>query len=411
MMRARPSGVHARCRAALALALCVALALGGCDALIPEGANPGDVQDGPLPGLTPEERAAFVRGDQAFGRPFSPSEGLGPIFNDVSCAACHSADGRGRPENALVRFGEAPDYLGAYGGPQIQDQAIPGAVPELLPPGVASSVRLPPAVFGVGLIEAIPDAAILALADPDDADGDGISGRVNWAYAKAYVPDHEGGGAEPRVGRFGRKAQTGSLLQQVVEAYHQDMGITTDFVPDENVNPQASRATAAADRVADPELAAEEVRAVLAYLRGLAAPAPGRTTPERERGAQLFASVGCTACHVPELRTGTSSMAALSDQPVPLFSDLLLHDMGDALADGRADGSASGREWRTAPLWGLRVMRRFLNGEAFLLHDGRARNVNDAILLHGGEAQRARDAYANLTPEERAALLAYVESR
>lgn len=389
---------------------CALLALAACDVLIPESANPGDVQDGPLPGLTQEESAAFVRGDAAFGRPFSPGEGLGPIFNNVSCASCHSADGRGRPENALVRFGEAPGFFGEMGGPQLQNKAIPGAVAELLPAGIASSVRLPPPVFGVGLIEAIPDAAILAHADPDDSDGDGISGRVNWVYAKDYVPGHEGGGTDARIGRLGRKAQTSSLLQQVLEAYHQDMGITTDFIPDENVNPQASRATDAADRVADPELPAEEVRAVMAYLRGLAAPAPGRMTAQRERGAQLFASADCTACHVPEMRTGPSAMAAVSNQPVPLFSDLLLHDMGDALADGRSDGGATGREWRTAPLWGLRVMRRFLDGEAFLLHDGRARNVNEAILLHGGEAQRARDAFANLLPEERAALLAYVES-
>ncbi|MEX2584083.1 MAG: di-heme oxidoredictase family protein, partial [Gemmatimonadota bacterium] len=164
-------------------------------------------------------------------------------------------------------------------------------------------------------------------------------------------------------------------------------------------------------RVADPELPEAEVLAALAYVRMLAPPAPGEMTPRRRQGEQLFLEIGCASCHVPELRTGPSTIAALSDQPVRLYSDLLIHDMGDGLADGRPDGDATGREWRTTPLWGLRVMRDFLNGDAFLMHDASARTVEEAILLHGGEGQAARDAFAGSSAEARDALLDFVESR
>jgi CxxC motif-containing protein (DUF1111 family) len=147
------------------------------------------------------------------------------------------------------------------------------------------------------------------------------------------------------------------------------------------------------------------------YIRLLAPPAPGTSTPRRDDGRAAFTEIGCSSCHTPTLRTGSHTIAALANKDVTLYSDLLLHDMGDGLADLRADGSASGREWRTTPLWGLRLMRQFLNGEAFLLHDGRARSVEAAILLHGGEAQRARDAFVALSAARRAALLDFVESR
>jgi CxxC motif-containing protein (DUF1111 family) len=406
-------------RLEFAIALMMAFSLGACDRLTTEAPDAGDIFDGPLPGLTKEELAAFIRGDEAFGRQFSPNEGLGPIFNNVSCASCHSGDGRGRPENGFFRFSIGEDLVPHLGGPQLQDKAIAGAVPERLPEGVQTSFRLPPPVFGVGLIEAIPESVILALADPHDRDGDGISGRPNIVVPEDFVPADEIGGFEsdslgegkPTLGRFGRKAAVGSLLLQVVKAYHEDIGITNDFLPVENKNPQASRATEAADRVADPELPEEEVRAVLAYLRGLAPPAPGEMTARRQQGERIFQEIGCASCHVPELRTGPSTIAALANQPVRMYSDLLLHDMGPGLADNRPDGDANGREWKTAPLWGLRIMRDFLNGDAFLLHDGRARSVEEAILLHGGEAEKSRNAFAQLAADARAALLDFVESR
>ena len=412
-------GLGMRGSARGAAALLLTLSIGACDRLTTQAPDPGDIFDGPVPGLTTEELAAFIRGDEAFGRQFSPNEGLGPIFNNVSCASCHSGDGRGHLRNAFIRFSVGEDLVPHLGGPQLQDKAIAGAVPERLPDGVQASVRLPPPVFGVGLIEAIPESVILALADPHDANGDGISGRPNIVVPEDFVPLDEVGGFKtdslgkgmPTLGRFGRKAAVGSLLLQVVKAYHEDMGITNDFLPVENKNPLASRATEAADRVADPELPEQEVRAVLAYLRTLAPPAPGAMTPSRQRGEELFRSTGCASCHVPELRTGPSTIMALSNQPVRLYSDLLLHDMGEKLADNRPDGQATGREWKTAPLWGLRIMRDFLNGEAFLLHDGRAKSVEEAILLHGGEAEKSRNAFARLAADARAALLDFVESR
>jgi CxxC motif-containing protein (DUF1111 family) len=189
------------------------------------------------------------------------------------------------------------------------------------------------------------------------------------------------------------------------------MGVTTDFEPTEAENPLASTPTLAADQAVDPELPASAVSQVVAYLRLLAPPAPGGMTPEREIGRQRFQSVGCAGCHVPVLRTGASPTRALAHRDVVLYSDLLLHDMGDGLADYRPDGEADGREWRTTPLWGLRLMQQFLNGQAFLLHDGRARSVEEAILLHGGEAQQARDAFAALPAADRSALIDFVGSR
>ena len=391
----------------------VATTLLACDTITTQAPQDGDVFDAPVEGLSQSELAAFARGDGEFERRFAPSGGLGPIFNNASCASCHSGDGRGVLDNTLQRIGSVDDdFLSSQGGPQIQDKAIPGAEPERLAAGIAVSTRLPPPVFGVGLIEAIPDATILALADPDDRNADGISGRPNWVRAAAFVPSFEPGGGEGmKIGRMGRKAQTSSLLQQVVDAYHQDIGITSDFRPTENRNEMSSVPIEAVDRVPDPEISAATVQAVTHYIRALAPPAPGADTDERLEGRALFQQASCATCHVPSLRTGRSVLPALSDKNVDLYSDLLLHDMGDALADRRPDGSATGNEWKTTPLWGLRLMKQFLNGQTLLLHDGRARSVEDAILQHGGEAKRSRDLFAAMTTAKKRALLEFVESR
>lgn len=384
-----------------------------CADLLTSTPDGEDVFDTPIEGLSTIELQAFVRGDEEFGRRFSASSGLGPIFNNVSCASCHSGDGRGRLENALRRIGASQDgYLASLGGPQIQDKAIVGAHAETIPTGVAVSVRLPPPVFGVGLIEAIPESAILTNADSADSDRDGISGRPNWVYAADYVPaSTPGAGAQLRIGRFGRKAQTSNLVEQAVGAYSQDMGITSDFLPNEVTNPYYATQTLAADRVADPEIPASTVQSVVHYIRTLA---PPRAAPENgavAEGRTHFERIGCARCHVPAFTTGSSVVAALTGKRVELYSDLLLHDMGDELADGRPDGQATGREWKTPPLWGLRLMRSFLNGDAFLLHDGRARSVDEAIRLHGGEGKAARDAYVALPTDQRNALLKFAETR
>jgi CxxC motif-containing protein (DUF1111 family) len=264
----------------------------------------------------------------------------------------------------------------------------------------------------MGLVEAIPDEVILAREDPDDLDGDGISGRASRVSAPGWVEEAGSGAPYPTtLGRFSRKAQVSTLLQQVVEAYHQDIGITSDFIVVENLNPLGGVHTRSADRVADPEVSEAIVRAVLDYLRLLAPPRPADATGELARGRDLFEAVGCASCHVPVLTTGAHPVAALANREVRLYSDLLLHDLGEELSDGRPDGAAGAREWRTAPLWGLRVMRDFLDGDAFLLHDGRAATVEEAVLLHGGEAEGVRVAFLALGADDRRALLLFVETR
>jgi CxxC motif-containing protein (DUF1111 family) len=390
--------------------LFVALWGGACAELFTELPEVGGDLESPLGGLTREQLALFVQGDAAFERAFTVAEGLGPIFNERSCAACHPGDGRGTPREALIRFSRGADPVLAEGGPQLQTRAIPGVLPEVLPDGVDVSVRLPPPVFGMGLIESIPVEAILALADPDDADGDGISGRPNWVEAAPYASDaYPGGGSGLQLGRYGRKASVSTLLEQVATAYHQDMGLTSDFLPEEIGHPQSGFPTLG-DTVPDPEVSAAEVHLAVAYVRLLAPPARGPLTAPVLRGEVVFESLGCAACHVPSLTTGPSPIAPLDRVAVPLYSDLLLHDLGPGLADGRPDGDANGSEWRTAPLWGLRLVPEFLGGREFYLHDGRALTLDEAILWHGGEAQAARDRYEALSVGDRADLLAFLRS-
>jgi CxxC motif-containing protein (DUF1111 family) len=403
-----------RQRVALGVLLFVPVIALGCERLLTTEPDPGERFDQPFANLGAGELGRFLEGRTQFRRGFSINEGLGPIFNNRACAACPSGDGRGLPQNMLTRFSRGGDLVVGEGGPQLQERAIPGTEPETLPSGCDLSHRLPPPVFGMGLIEAIPEAAILAHADESDADGDGISGRPNLVPAASYVPLGEPGGAPGlRVGRFGRKAQVPALLQQAVEAYHQDMGITSPFQPAEIENVRAAAAGSQPDRVSDPEIGMFEVGAVLNYLRRLAPPAPGEWNDTRRHGADVFTAIKCATCHVPSLRSGVGvdSLDATSNQDVLLYADLLLHDLGDALADGRPDGDANGREWRSAPLWGMRLVPEFLNGRTLLLHDGRAHSVDEAIRLHGGEAQGVRDAYLALPQADRDALLEFVESR
>ena len=381
----------------------------GCDAILTEAPEEGQTFDSPLPGLTSTQLAAFARGDEAFEKGFSVREGLGPIFNEPSCASCHPGDGRGSVRTNLIRFGQwngvAFDPLLSMGGPQLQEHSIPGVDPEVLPSqATAVSVRGGPPVFGLGFIEAIPDSVILANADETDTDADGISGRPNWVEAPAYI----GKGPGPHLGRFGRKAGVAFILHQVVNAYQQDIGITSDYLPVENAHPQAGGAVR--DEAPEPELPASVVDDVVFYIRTLAPPARGGETPEVMQGRQIFSSIGCVSCHSPSLQTGVNSIPALSNKEVELYSDLLLHDMGPELADGFYEGVATGTEWRTAPLWGLRLIREFLGGAPAYLHDGRTSDLREAISAHGGEAQSARDAFLQLSATEANALIEFLES-
>lgn len=382
------------------LALCVVIQ--SCQNLLTEPIPEGETFDGPFPGLSFALNASFARGDEGFDRVFTVSEGLGPTFNQPSCATCHPGDGRGTPETVLIRFSAGKDLIPELGGDQLQDKSIPGVPFEILPPQVDISPRMAPPVIGMGLIEGIPESVILNLADPDDLDGDGISGRVNIVRSDAA-------GKILVLGRFGRKANKASLLDQVVSAYHQDMGITSDFMPTENPNPQAG-GFPVGDTVPDPEIPMSDIEDVVMYLRLLAPPNPGEKTPKVLRGEALFEEIGCTGCHIPSLKTGKNTIPQLSEVKVNLYSDLLLHDMGAELADNRPDWEADGREWRTSPLWGLRLAGDPLGGKVHYLHDGRTSDIAKAIQFHGGEAERARNRFLDLSEDDRNALIAFLLS-
>lgn len=278
-----------------------------------------------------------------------------------------------------------------------------------LHPQVMMSPRLAPQMIGLGLLEAIPERDIVAREDPDDKDGDGISGRANrvWSVeAQAVV-----------LGRFGWKAGQPTIKQQSAEAFASDIGIGSwmaplpygDCMPAQTLCRNAPHGGSAVKPA--EEINAKLLDLVAFYSRNLAVPV--RRTPDAPevlRGKQIFHDIGCARCHVPSFTTGeTSPDEHLRGQLIWPFTDLLLHDMGDGLVDGRPEGRANGREWRTAPLWGI-GLTEIVNGHAFFLHDGRARNVTEAILWHGGEAQRARDAFAALAAEDRQRLLAFLNS-
>ena len=266
------------------------------------------------------------------------------------------------------------------------------------------SPRIAPAVFGMGLLEAIAEAEIRARADPADADGDGISGRVNEVWSV------EAGGFA--LGRFGWKANVSTVLQQSAGAFHGDIGITSSLFPEENCPAAQTACGGAPDGAANAterEVTDDRLEQVAFYTRTLAPPA-ARDYEERESGAALFFAAGCHRCHTPRHVTATDYMIdALAGQTIFPYTDLLLHDMGAGLADGRPDFEASGSEWRTAPLWGIGLIPT-VNGHTRLLHDGRARDVAEAILWHGGEAEASREAFRSLSAEEREALIEFINS-
>jgi CxxC motif-containing protein (DUF1111 family) len=265
------------------------------------------------------------------------------------------------------------------------------------------SPRIANAVHGLGLLEAVPDAGIRAAADPDDADGDGISGRVNTVWDKTQL--------RPALGRFGWKANEPSLRQQTADAFNGDMGITSPVNPQQNNREAQQKRLSSAPSGGEPELPENLLNHVVTYLRTLAPPAPRNTTNAVVlQGRELFTRLECAKCHLPALTTGDfPDIPELAHRTFHPFTDLLLHDMGDGLADGRPDGEATGNEWRTPPLWGM-GLQMAVNGHTTLLHDGRARDAEEAILWHGGEASQSQQAFLALSPDERAALLAFLNS-
>ncbi len=264
----------------------------------------------------------------------------------------------------------------------------------------AISARLAQPLIGMGLLEAVPKAVLLALADPEDADGEGVSGRPN------RIRTDDG---KLRLGRFGWKANQVGLRAQTVAALFNEQGITTPDRPGPTCTPVQADCLAAPDG-GEPELAEADLQAIVWFMR--TTPARVRRDLDRpavRRGAALFDAAGCSACHTPTLVTGrVADLPALSNQRIHPFTDLLLHDLGPGLADGRPDHAASGAEWRTPPLWGIGCAEE-ISTQSFL-HDGRAHSLEEAILWHGGEADRARRAFISSSTGDRRALLAFLRS-
>jgi len=407
--------------------------------------------------LSSEERRRFEVGDSFFTQnwvtaPASTDarDGLGPLLNAMACSSCHVRDGRSEPPvgdaegnpGLLLRL-SVPGVDLAAGpvpheeyGDQLQDRAILGVVPEgevtisyqevagaypdgtpyslrrptytigqlsygPLPDDIEVSPRLAPAVFGGGLLEAIPEDAILDRADPDDGDGDGVSGHPN------YVSDPATG--EIVLGRFGWKANAGNVRHQTAAAFSGDLGITSSLFPSETCT-AVQLDCGSAPNGGTPEIDDDRLDTVTFYVQTLAVPARrDLDDPEVEAGADLFSDIGCESCHRASFTTGDHEVAALANQEIHPFTDMLLHDMGEGLADGRPDFLASGSEWRTPPLWGIGLTET-VNGHTTFLHDGRARSLEEAILWHGGEADTARTAFTELSSTDRNRVIAFLES-
>ncbi len=386
------------------------LLIGGmisCDKLLPAAPGEDTILDGPVEGLSPEQNSSFLRGDIAFNDEiFTKETGLGPLFVATSCGSCHAGDGKGHPFSTLTRFGQG-DTLGnrflSQGAPQLQHRAIPGFQAESIPAGASFSNFTPPANTGLGFLEAVPDALLLSLADENDADGDGISGRPNWIDAPSYSTIRPGTITRngKYIGRFGKKAAVYDLLQQTANAYNQDMGVNSTYEHFSTYNGQE----------ADPEVSNQTVQDVVFYLHTLKAPVQRKQQDaDVLAGKQFFSTIHCGKCHTPQLQTGSFPIAALSNKTFFPYSDFLLHDMGPQLDDGYTEGTALTAEWRTPPLWGLGLSKNSQGGRYFLLHDGRAKSIEEAILLHGGEATQSKNNFQQLLPADKARLIKFLES-
>ena len=387
--------------------LFLALLISSCEKTMPPAPEENELLDGPVEGLSAEQQRQFLNGDIAFNDEiFTAATGLGPLFNANSCGSCHAGDGKGHPFIAFKRFGQIDSTGNQYlhlGGPQLQNKAVPGYQPEELPSGATYSILLAPAVTGLGFLDAVSDETILDMADPDDADGDGISGVPNWTSVPDYVVLRPNAISQngKYISRFGKKGAVYDLLQQTAAAYNEDMGVTSVFEPFDTYS----------GLEIDPEIATQTVNVVVSYLKTLKAPLRrDENEPDVLAGENIFIDINCSACHKPTLKSGDSPIEAISNKEFYPFTDLLLHDMGAGLDDGYTEGSAKTYEWRTPPLWGLGLSKDSQGGSYFLMHDGRATSIEEAILLHGGEALASKNAYTQLTETEKQQLLQFLES-
>ena len=398
MFRERATPPRATGAAVLALLL-----LAGAQLQAQPQVSPGD----PLPGLTPVELEEFMLGLDDFLEVEDAEEGLGPAYNNTSCAGCHNVPAIGGVAPMTTTRAGIREPDGTYRdiepdrGSLFQIFSIPthGCQSVIPPEANVIAKRVPIPLFGAGLVEAIPDAVLEALADPGDLDRDGVSGRAPIVLDLAT--------SEPRVGRFGWKSQRATLLDFGADAYRNEMGITNDLFPAELTFRLTSRQLELCDATPDPEDFAEPstgrrgIDNFESFMRLLAPPPRAPITPLVAAGRRVFDAIGCAACHVPVLATGPSSNPLFDRRPVPLFSDLLLHDIGTG--DGIGQAGAEPGEIRTPPLWGLRFRRP-------LLHDGSAATALEAVRRHANEAALAREGFERLSPADRDALGAFLDS-
>ena len=407
-------------RAATLLALSLLLAACGDEAAAPADPLDGlelveaDPTDLPLRGLSATWRARFHEGDEFFEKVFRAPEGLGPLYIRQACASCHLDDARGPGKVTKMVVVEADGFTTAadqsllpWGHTERAQLAAGATVPIRAPadPHVKVTTRTGPAVFGRGYLEAIADEEIERVEAEQAQRDDGISGRIHRVrFQSADNPDarfhgHRAGD-DGLVGRFGLKARIATLDDFAADAFQGDMGLTSPMRPEEPANPEGLED----DALPGLDLSLDAVNLAADYVRLLAI--PRREKPDAA-GVRLFAEARCDVCHVPSLRTRADyPVEPLAGIDAPVYTDLLLHDMGSDLADGLPDGDATGSEWRTAPLLGIRHLRSYL-------HDGRARTVEEAILLHegpGSEANDSIDRFRRLRDDDRAALVRFVES-
>ena len=386
---------------AVTTALLLVGVVAGCGG--PPAADTTDSPGEALAGLTDAERGRFLLGRALFERLATPQEGLGPLFNGERCSACHDQPATGGAGTAILVLkatGMADgrcSLLETRGGDNIQLRATPlllaaGLGPEEVPTeATATAFVTAPALYGIGLLEAVPEAELERLADPDDADGDGISGRLG------RFPDG-------RAARFGRKGDAATVGDFVESALRFELGFTTEGHPREELR-NGVEVPAAADPMADPEMDAETMGILTDYVRLLAPlapeiPASPQAADSVRVGGEVFQEVGCARCHVAELTTGPAPESALAEKRIQAYSDLLLHDLGGAEGDVCTPQAGPG-EYRTAPLWGLRHRSLFL-------HDGSAATLQAAIEAHRGEAEEVTQAFQTLSPERRALLLRFL---
>lgn len=378
-----------------------------CSKFEPKIPNDNSLLDGPVEGLSFEQNRQFLAGDIAFNNDiFTSATGLGSIFVATSCGSCHAGDGKGHPFSTLTRFGQTDSTGNKFlnqGGPQLQNRALPGFTPERIPPGATFSSFTPPANTGLGFLELVSDEDILAMADPADANGDGISGVPNWIALGPFISPFPNAISQNGryIHRFGKKAAAYNLLNQTVNAYNQDMGITSIFRPMDVYS----------GLDIDPEVSMQTVHNVVFYLQTLKAPIPrNKNDAEVIKGKDLFVQAGCENCHKASLKTGFSPINPLSNKTFFPYTDLLLHNMGPALDDGYTEGNAKTGEWRTPPLWGLGLSPNSQGGQFFLMHDGRAKSIEEAIQLHGGEALASKNKFNQKTSAEKNSIVKFLKS-